>query len=373
MLEVLSDPSNYPFWILILFIIAGAIAIMSRPFSTYVKFVYPNAKFEAIGNPYIDEKLLSNISESKSLNDFTEKLNSSKDYDIKGQNANEIHKSLDDSLIKTIEMMRKDSSKKLNKFYDLYLEKIDIYLIKNEIKNKLINNKVSNQSIENANLIKTKNFIKDVEESERDKIAELLKNYGFSYDFSELINEKEVDFIALDNQIDKYILDRFKDIKLPYKCGQPKQHFVKILTDMINIKSLLRAKQIDLDSESCLKLFVGEGQEIANWKFKEISEVDQVSQVISALEGTTYFNILKDNIENYNKEKSVQILENALDSIFLKLVKDISIKNYVTIGPTLRFLVAKEFEIKNLKIISKGIYEDFSNEVIKSLTIKEAS
>ena len=58
MFEILLDPQHLPFWILVLGILAGAIAIISRPFSTYVRFVYPNAKFESIGNPFLNEKNL---------------------------------------------------------------------------------------------------------------------------------------------------------------------------------------------------------------------------------------------------------------------------------------------------------------------------
>ena len=112
--------------------------------------------------------------------------------------------------------------------------------------------------------------------------------------------------------------------------------------------------------------------EIAPWKFNEMAELEQPPQVISALEGTSYFDVLKDSIEQYNKEGSVQVLENALDRYFLKLAKDISIKNYLNLGPTLRFLVSKEFEIKNLKVIAKGIGENFSSDFIKGSLIMEA-
>jgi vacuolar-type H+-ATPase subunit C/Vma6 len=50
---------------------------------------------------------------------------------------------------------------------------------------------------------------------------------------------------------------------------------------------------------------------------------------------------------------------------------NISTQNYVTIGPTIRFLVSKEYEIKNLKIIAKGIDENLSSDLIKKLIITE--
>ena len=69
----------------------------------------------------------------------------------------------------------------------------------------------------------------------------------------------------------------------------------------------------------------------------------------------------------------MQVLETSLDCLLLKLVSDISTQNYVTIGPTIRFLVSKEFEIRNLKIITKGISESIPPDIIKSFLVMEAN
>ena len=135
----------------------------------------------------------------------------------------------------------------------------------------------------------------------------------------------------------------------------------------------MRAKQIGYDEKTSKKLFIGEGQEIASWKYNELAESDSVSQIINSLQGTSYYDSLKNVIEDYNKENSVQVLENALDGNFLKLMKDISTENYVTIGPTIRFIVSKEFEVKNLKIIAKGLSENIPSDTIKKLLIMEAN
>ena len=347
-------------------------AVISRPFSTYVMFAYPNAKFEAIGNPFITEKELSRVADSKDLSDFKDALNASKNYNLSGDSTYELQQSLDDNLVQTIEMMQKDSSKKMNGFFNIYIEKIDIYLIKNAIKNKLEDKKIDEKIIDRAMLPATKKLLQDIMDSEKQNMSELLKNYGFDKEVLELFSEEKIDYLKLDTAIDKHIIDKIKQVKVPYKCDKAKQRFVNNIIDIINVKNILRAKQLGYDEESIKKLLLGEGQEIAPWKLKEISEADSVPQVISSLEGTSYFDPLKNAIEDYNKEGSVQVLENALDSHFLTLMENISTQNYVTIGPTIRFIVSKEYEIKNLKIIAKGVDERLSSDIIKSLLIKEA-
>jgi len=364
--EIIFDPDNYPFWVLVISTIVGAVLIISRPFSTYLKFVYPNAKFEAIGNPFVSENELSRILDCKNLSGFKEMLNTSKDYNINGENTYDIQQSLDDAFIQTVDMMQKDSSKKMKDFYDVYLEKIDIHLIKNELKNRLEGKKSDEIVIDQAVLVKTKKLLQKIMETENEDLSEIFKNYGFDEELTYILSDKNVDFLTIDKVIDNYIINRFKLVKVPYKCEQAKQKFVKSMVDILNIKNVLRAKQLSYEKETYDRLFLGAGQEIASWKFKEMTDVDEISQVISSLEGTSYYDVLKDAIERFNNEKSVQVLENALDGLFLKLVADISTQNYVNIGPTVRFIVSKEFEIRNLKIIAKGISENLPSKMIKS-------
>ncbi len=372
MFELLLNPNNALFWVLIIAILAGAVIVISRPFSTYVKFVYPNAKFEAMGNPFIGDKELESIIDGKDIISFKETINTLKDYNISGDDTYSMQKSLDDTFITTIEMMKNDSSKKMQKFYDVYLEKLDMHLIKNVLKRKLEEREIEETSFDQAVLPTTKELLNKIAGCKKEDLPSVLRDFGFEGFVIDSISDETVDYLKIDTAIDRHFIHKLKQVKVPYKCEPGKQKFVKTMLDLVNIKNVLRAKQFGYDPESCKKLFISEGREIASWKYDEISEVDSVSQVISGLEGTSYFDALKNSIETYNKDKSVQVLETSLDSLFLKLVGDISTQNYVTIGPTIRFLVSKEFEIRNLKIITKGISENLSPDNIKGFLVMEA-
>ena len=367
------DPNNYSFWIIIIALIVGAVAIISRPFSTYVKFVYPNAKFEAIGNPYITDLELNRLIENKDIVNFKDSLNSSKDYNVTGEDIKSIQHSLDDHLLTSINMMKTDSSKKMNDFFNTYLEKFDIYLIKNSIKNIVIGKTFDADITDKAFITGTKTLLQKLRDNEKENVPEILKQNGFNEEIINSVSEEEINPIKIDIAFDRFIIEKLRTVKVPYKCESPKQRFINTLIDITNIRNILRAKQIGYSEESCLDFFIGEGQEIPFWKFKEIAIAESVPQVISSLDGTSYYSALKDRLDDYNADKSVQVLENSLEERFLALVKNISIKNYVTIGPTLRFLVNKEYEIRNLKAVVKGLGENIPSEIIKKLMIKEAS
>jgi len=373
MLDMIMDPNNYPFWILVIAAIVGAIAIMSRPFSTYVKFVYPNAKFEAMGNPFVGDKELDSIVDSKDIVSFKETINTLKNYNISGDDPYSIQKSLDDNLIETITMMRKDSSKKMSNFYDMYLHKLDIHHIKETLKRKIEGKEINEDRLDEVILSSTKQLLVKIINAEKENLPQVLKDYNYETEAIETITSDSVTPLDIDTIIDKQFLINLKEVKVPYKCEDGKQKFVKSLTDIINIKNILRAKQLGYNEDALKGLYIGEGREIAPWKYNELAELETVSQIISNLGGTSYYNALKDSIEKYNRDKSIQILEIALDELFLNLVRDISTQNYSSIGPTIRFLISKEFEIRNLKIIAKGISENISSEIIKSFLAKEAT
>lgn len=370
MLDFLFDPFNYLFWIFILIIIIGAITIIWRPFNIYVQFAYINAKVEAIGNPFLTEKELNRLIELKNITEFKDTLNTNKDYDIIGNNSNEIHMSLDDNFKKTIEQSKNDSSKKIKELFNIFYEKIDFYNIKIIIKNKLRNVSINEIELENINLQKTKRLISEIIDSEIEKIPEILIKYGFDEEISNVNFTNDVDFILLDNIMDRYIINQFKNVKVPSKCINGKKDFVNRMSDIKNIKNILRAKNLGYDEKNCNKLFLGDGQEISSWKYKELSQNEDVYQIISNMEGVSYYNILKDSIEKFNQEKSTQIFEKLLDEYYLNNLKEISIQNYVHIGPILRFLISKEYEIMNLKIISKGIEEKINSDIIKNIIVK---
>ena len=365
------DPYGIPFWVLIISVISLAVAVISRPFSSYMKFIYPNAKYESMGNPYIRRRKISEIIDTKDVDSFKENLNTSKDYDIKGEMVSDIQKSLDDSFIENVEMMKKDSSKKMHPFLNAYLEKMDLHVIKKFLRDKIKKSEIDEKILDEINSSKNLDFLNELLGVKGEEITLVLKRYGYEKLSAYLKEEKKPDFLKINSLVDKKFLEDLENVEVPYKCEKAKNNLIKIMIDNINIKNVLRALKMGYNVESIKNMFLKEGREIRRWKYNEMAESESVSQAVSALEGTRYYDAIKESIERYNKEKSVQVLELALDKNFLNRIKDISQQNYTTIGPTLRFLISKEFEIRNLKIVVKGIAENLSSENIKKYMVTE--
>jgi V/A-type H+-transporting ATPase subunit C len=370
--EEVLNPSSPLFWLTILIILGVVSTFIARSFKTYVKFIYPNAKFEAIGNPFIQERELTALIDTPSLEVLKDRLNTLRDYQVDGQTAAAIQQSLDQNFLRTLSMMQQDSTKNLHAFYDLYLQKMDFYLIKNEVKRILQGNK-NTLSPESALTPQTQQILEQMQNASKENVSELLSSLGFNEEVRAEVSKEQPDLQVLDVLFDKQYVDTLMDLRVPHKCEQAYYDFIKNMIDMLTIKHLLRAKQLVLPPDRCKTFYLGEGKQIARWRFEQIAEASDVLEAVTALEGTSYFPALSAKLEQYKKEKSVQVFESSVDSAFLARVKEISLHNYLTMGPSLRFLVSKEFEIKNLKVIVKGIAEHISAEIIKNNLVKEVA
>ena len=102
-----------------------------------------------------------------------------------------------------------------------------------------------------------------------------------------------------------------------------------------------------------------------------MSERKSIDDVASTLGGTYYFSAIKKEIDTTKREKTLQPLEIALDKLILDISSSLSVKNYSFIGPIIRFITARRYEIQNLKVIVKGIEEKINPSKIRSLLVIE--
>ncbi len=372
MFEFLTDPTSPIFWVFIALVILIPLLLIARPFMAYIRFVYPNAKYEAIGNPYIMPRELNNLIDTRELTGFIESLNQHKDYTMEGTTTEEIQTSLDKHLMDTLAMIQKDNTPKLKAFFELFIEKHDLTIIRHHIKARLVPY-ISEVSYPTPYLSQTQKLIEHLAEESPEALPDLLKSYNLPASLINQLTTETPDPLRIDSEFDKYLINRFLTMPLPYRCDSARTHYVKIWVDYLNINNVLRAKQLNYTPDQINTLFLGDGQEIAVWKFKEMAETDQIPQIIQALEGTSYFPKLKDAIEQYHTDRSTQPLEQALKQQYLDHLSNISLKYNQNLGPQLRFIASKEFEISNLKIIAKGLAEHISADLIKPLlTTSEA-
>lgn len=371
-LDVLFNPNSPVMWIMIIAIIGGALAIIIRPFVTFAKFTYPNAKFESIGNPFVKENNLQRFLEFSDLQQFIDQLNANKDYQISQTTASDIQTALDNQFVQTIHMMKQDSTKKMHSFYESYLQLLDANLLKTAFKQFASNQQIDEQLAEQAVSENIKKQLLIIAKTEPEKMSSVLHQFAYPIQIQDLLSEKdEFSSFILDAAIDKLLLNQLQQTKVPFKCAKAKEMYIKRLIDSRTIKHILRAKNLGYDNEQCKQLLIGEGYELALWKQEELCNAENIKEVISKLEGTNYYSSLKKILDSNLNSQSIQSFTDAIDCYWLEIVRNLSTSFYTTIGPSIRFLEYKKIEMRNLKIITKGIAEHIPSKLISALLITE--
>jgi len=141
------------------------------------------------------------------------------------------------------------------------------------------------------------------------------------------------------------------------------------MIDIENLKIILKGKADGLSSEAISNYTTSKGYELASWKLKELADVESIEGVISSLDGTKYAPIVTENLEEFEKVKSVYVFEKALDSYLVQMGKKLSLRQPFGIGPIIGLITSKELEIRNLKIIIKGKIEGLSASEIREILV----
>jgi vacuolar-type H+-ATPase subunit C/Vma6 len=334
--------------------------------------VYPNAKYEAIGNPYINKQSLEKLMEFKTLDNFIDQINMSKDYHIEGTTASEVQQSLDDHYLSMVSQMKNDHGKKMKEFFTTYIEFKHAWIVK-----EIIRSLHKKQPIDSERLLtqsrasRITQFIIDIKDASEELIPNIFRTFGFNPTLYDLVIDENTIPIQLDVQIDRYYIDLLESVKVPYKCSAAKHEYLCRLIDIQSMKNIIRAKHMEYHENLCRLFYLDDGYEILSWKFDELCKADNLKDLIEMLNGTSYYQKLKQALDKQDSITSAQPLITALDSEMLSLLRNISQQYYVSIGPSLRYLISKQSEITNLKIICKGIGEKISSDHILPLLVTE--
>ncbi len=362
--------------IIVVSILGGIFAKLVPSFILLAKFTYPNAKYNAIGNPFIKTEELQKLL-VRDLDDFKNMVNTNKDYELKGESVEVLHNELDSIFQKMILMLAQDSPQSVKGFYDAYLYKLDLSLLKKSVNTFLRGDTppVDWEEILAARIFLPENrkFLTQMYNREIADLPNLLREYQYPEGLIALLENTTdtIDYDQVSIAFDKYMLSRFENLSLPKQCQVAVIRFVKTYKDILNIKTILRAKEWGFQIEKINRLLVGRGRELEDWKLTELVEMEDVPEVISHLEGTSYMSYLRDAIVEYEKENSVSPLEQALDVCFLHLLSNLSVEHTTSLGVGIRFVVSKEYETQNLKAITKGVLEGLSLDTIKKTVVTE--
>jgi vacuolar-type H+-ATPase subunit C/Vma6 len=190
---------------------------------------------------------------------------------------------------------------------------------------------------------------------------------SFPY-IAEVLKGNELDLESLDMALDEYGLDGFVSPKgLSFGAKKGAKEFHDLLCDRYNLNLVLRAVGPTKDRERTLEGLIGNGGGLGHSILESMVDSSSRREAISFLAGTY--------VEPYFKEitesRKGADLEIALDRFLLGGSSTISQRHWSSVGPSIRFIVGKEMELRNLRTLFISKSAKWTEDRTRSLLILE--
>ncbi len=376
MLEDLVDSigmTNFVFLIIGLALLLVIILFMSyyRVVISIANFTYPNAVFRSSGNPYLKEKKISDLVEGGNLNEVYSELEED-GYEISKEareDIDEVEKELEKKNIELMKKAHRTSPDETKGFTKAWLSRYDVKMAKRAIK-----------AIKEDRLEEVEERLQPVKEIDEKVIEDLTSARNLQEALSilrdteleEVLEKKEWEekSFELDVTLDKYAFNKLKEgiFKVESEQRAPIRYFFGRYIDLLNIKIILRGTKEEIKSERLKDCILPKGRELPEWKLEEMVESTSVDEALVQLEGTSY-----EDIRNKMQSDQKFDFEHYLDEKLLKMVIELNNQHILTVGPTLKYLVGKEIELRNMRALLRGIKEDVDPIRVKELMILEGN
>lgn len=180
--------------------------------------------------------------------------------------------------------------------------------------------------------------------------------------------EQEASLLPLEAMLDKVLIEsmwRQVEAGGPLQVLQP---FCAARIDALNIKILLRAKRDHLLLADVEPYLVSAGQ-ASQGLIRAFDEVDDVSALVSELEGTLYYKPVMEALADYDRSGSLFALEKALDETALAVGRDTAVKQPYGIAPIVGFLARKDVEVRTIRAIARAKEAGLAPEYIRELVV----
>lgn len=328
------------------------------------EFLYASGRIRYLETKLLNKNLVDRLMEAESVEGVIKALGDTAYAEDFGEidNVYEFEEVLENNLLKTLKTV--SDSIKDNRIIRYYTLKYDYHNLKVCVKGKIMGD-LKKEYFSKLGL-PAEHYIKLAFEEKSD---ELPKNIQDAFNKAMAIYEETLDPQQIDIYLDKVLFEELesivKDIKDPFLEG-----YHRAYVDLLNIKTFVRVKNMNMDLRVLLKAFLPGGsipEEFFEKKFQEPLE-----ELAESLSSKDYYGVIKEGIENWMETKNPSHYEKLMDNYLINYLKKGLYKPF-GIEPVIGYLGAKEHEIKVLRIILvgkiNGIKEDFIEERLRELYV----
>ncbi|HHD15110.1 MAG TPA: hypothetical protein ENK47_00205 [Euryarchaeota archaeon] len=329
------------------------------------QFSYHNSRLSTLGNPYVRRDEVLPLLEMDSPVTLAKSLNTDLETGDNLSEFREVDRALYSSLHERMEDLRRDSPSSLRPIVEAYLCRFEGEELKRLMR--LIGNR-------SEPLFPVGWLDSDVERTilaaeNIPSALEVLEGQPVSGRISEVIKgENGPTLASIDDAIDRYVLDEIRETRMmSFSSRRGLSTFFDMLCDRYNIHLAVRSLlKNEISEPEPPPMIYSSGGTLAPSVMEQIFDAAGLREAISILSSThmgPHFKDL-DTSDPYS-------FEVALDRMLLQGAVSLSYAFSSTVGPTIRYMVSKEMEQKNLRTLFFALIYGWDAEWTKARLVLE--
>lgn len=356
---------------------AGAIvAWRMRWLGSVIRFAYPNARYNTIGNRYVKKDEIRTLIESNSFQEALS-LMSIEEVNLKEMNDYRgFERAFDKYTQAEFTELLARCPKDIKPVISAYLEKNVLDTIKVIFRAKHIGelDKIKDDILPCGCV--TPMMIYNIQDAkDLDEVADVFHYTPHNDAIKQALKGFEGDFQYFDAVLDMHYLQMLSDSvsKSNIHVRSQAKEFADMVIENIQIRTILRLKSRGGIPKKLMKVLENSvpTQTMHIGMLMALKDAEDVATVVTAFANTRYAEPLNSGLKEFEKTKSLERFEKELDILLLNRVARMSTKNTLLAGPLLRYLISKEFEIRNVKVITRGIYEKIESARMLNMVVWE--
>ncbi|MEK6868776.1 MAG: ATP synthase A1 subunit C [Nanoarchaeota archaeon] len=273
---------------------------------------------------------------------------------------------LNKNLAYTFKKLMKISPKELGLVVREYAKRKDIEDLKTIIRGKFTNTdeKAVFDSVTSAGTLSREYQHELIKKESIEQVLKDNKIVNFSLLEKGLAYLKEKNSLAMiENSLDRFYYDNLIEFsKLLPQEGALFRKFLAMEVEVLDILALLRLKKSRIGNA---RDFIITSRGSINPKIIRMAELDDLDELIKALEDTQYKKAIDKGVEDFKDTGSLITLETELYKYLLKQSSLLLHQHPLSVDIILGFMLAKDIEIRNLRILIKGKQLGLSEEFIE--------
>jgi V/A-type H+/Na+-transporting ATPase subunit C len=203
-------------------------------------------------------------------------------------------------------------------------------------------------------------------------ISELVKGFQQNPWYQEIekfAGDYQNNLAVFENNLDiKYYDNLLNAIHTKTKANRLFMNFINDEIDMMNLKTLLLTKFENVEPQAIATMLISGGTLKEKFKQRLIQTTD-FKQFLSELQKHPLYEAIKEDINSVEKQGTLSEVIRSLEKNQFERVEKFSYMYPVSILPILNYLLRKEMEVDNLRIIARGKEYGFSEDNIRMMLV----